>query len=721
MKKMTRNLLTLALLAAGASTGKAQSVTSSDTLKTDTLKSVTVTAAKPYITQKAGKIILQVAESPVAAGGNAYDVIKRAPGVMELQGDLQFRGKKVTVLMDGRLINLDGAELNNLLTNTPANTIASVEIIPNPSAKYDAKGGVVINIITTKSKKFGTNGTITAGTGGGIYGRYNGGLSLNHRSGKLNAYGSYDYTHSQKYSDVSSLRLLNDASITENNHTIAAYNNHFLKAGLDYDINKNQSIGILFKGGIAETNKTLDNRSKLSDLRAGADSLSAMQSTGYSRITNPSVNMYYKIRLDSTGKELTVNADYFSYNKKWNDDFVTRYFDTKGNEYTSAYFLRDQSPAANSVKAISADYVQPLKFGKLEAGVKATFTTTDNDVLWEQQQDGQWVSDPGKTNHFIYKENVNAAYATLSGTFKKFDWEAGLRAEQTNTEGYSVTMDQVNRRNYTQLFPNVSLGWNQSADNQFSFAYRKSIQRFQFDVVNPFIIYRSQYSYYQGNPAIRPSIQHNFSVSHTYKNALSTSLSYMYFTDALGTTYRNGTTPGSVITSSENLGTLDVWSADISYSKSFLNNKWVATNNVSVFYGKYNTPEAELNQGMVSTMITSHNMFLLPKGFKTEVFARYTSPMLFSGMKIRGNYSIDLGVSKSVFSKRGTIALNVSDVFNTDVARWEVNAFKVNTITRAKSESRILKLQFTWKFGNHNVKAASNRKTGLENETRRMN
>ncbi len=686
-----------------------------------TLQTVTITAAKSFVVQKNGNIVLNVAESPIAAGGRVYDVLKRAPGVTIQNGELQFRGKKVTVLLDGRHTNLDGEQLNNLLTTMVANGIATIELIPNPSARYDAKGGAVINIISAKNKKFGINGSVTAGIGGGFYGRYNGGLGLNYRNQRINAFGNYDYQHQQYYSDVYSNRSLNNlASISESTYAVTRRDNHSFKGGFEYAFDSRHTIGVLVRGVVGIGHKSSGILSALHNGGDMADSFSRSGMRNYSRIATPSINIYYKAILDSSGRELNLNADYFTYNKNWNDDFTTRYYDPKGQEYTTALLLRDQSPARNTVRAFSADYSHPFKGGKLEGGLKTTFTTTDNDIRWEQQVGGAWETDTGKTNHFIYRENILAAYMSLGKTLNKWGFQGGLRVEQTNTTGDLVTKQIVDHRNYFNIFPTAAVTYDPSENHSFSFSYRKSIQRFQFDVVNPFIAYQSQYSYYQGNPAIRASIAHNFEISHAFKNQLFSSIGYAHYTDALAEVFRNGPVAGSVISSSENVGTVDAVSANISWSKSLLKGKWSTTNSVSTFYGKYNTPQKEQNDARVTANISSENIVLLPKGFKAEVYASYTSPMIIGVFRIQSVYSVDLGLSKSILQGKGNIAFNVSDVFNTDRSRYEVRSFGIQSFYRVKKESRFIKLVFTCKFGNRNVKVNSNRKTGVENESRRM-
>jgi hypothetical protein len=331
-----------------------------------------------------------------------------------------------------------------------------------------------------------------------------------------------------------------------------------------------------------------------------------------------------------------------------------------------------------------------------------------------------WYTDSGRTNHFIFSENIVAAYINGNRQIGKYSMQAGLRAEQTYTKGDLVTWNRQSKRNYFNLFPNVNMGYALNDNNEFSISYRKSIQRFKFDVVNPFIVFRSQYNYYQGNPNIRPSISHNFEVSHSFKNHLFSSIGYSHYTDALSEVYRPGSLAGSVISMSENIGTGDMFSATVSHTKGLLRNKWNMTNTINTMYCKYNTADPDQNQGMITTNISSQHTVLLPHGFKAELFGSYTSPMIIGAYRIRSVVSVDAGITKSVFKNQGTIAVSVTDFFNTSISRFDVKGMGVNSWNRNKTESRFVKINFTWKFGNKNVKASASRKSGIDAESRRM-
>lgn len=687
------------------------------------LKAVTITAAKPFIVMSADKLTLNVASSPLAAGGNAYDVLLRAPGVVEQNNSLNLNGKSVTVLINGRPSNLSGEDLKTMLSAMQANGIEKVELLSNPSAKYDAQGASIINIILAKNKNFGTNGTATLGIGIGRYVRDNTGVTLNYRNANTNIYAGYDYAYNPQYIQNGSDRNIGSTvSIVESEYEVRKRSNHNYKIGIDYDLNKRSSFGFLAKGISVVRDRQVDHNTTLHIIGLANDSASNIITIGAANIFNPSINIYYKTLLDSAGKQdIIINADYFNYNRKWNDDFTTRYYNEKGIEYQSPFYLRDNSPAIIDLKSITADYTATSKFGKWEAGLKTSFAKTDNDVLWEQQVGSNWKVDAGKTNHFIYKENIIAGYLSLNKTIKKYSIQAGLRTEYTSTNGTSITANQTNINRYLSLFPNVAVSYTKSALHMFKISYRKSLQRFGYEVVNPFVVYQSQFSYTQGNPKILPTHVHAIELTHVYKYQLFTTLSYSHITQTLAQVYKPGL-DSSIISTYENLNNASVVSLTVTYQKNFFNGKWGTVNTLGAYYAKYDALSfGNPVNSKVTGYINTTNTFMLPRKWKGEIQAYYSTPIASGIYTIDGMWQVNIGFSKPIMNSKATLACNIKDLFNTFEYRINTlyNGGTINTYN--KPESRFVNLVFTYKFGNSKVRANKNRTTGLDDEKSRLN
>ncbi len=677
------------------------------TLENNYLQKVTVTSAKPFIVMGTNKITLNVSQSAIAAGSNAYEVILKAPGIIEQNEQLNFKGKSVNIYINGRPSQISGSDLKNMLTNMQANNIEKVEILPNPSAKYDAQGGSIINIVLAKNKAYGTNYTLTTTVGTGRHARTTNGLDFNSRNKKLNLYGGYTYANNRQYFLSNTTRTLSYANLTADEFDQRTRNNNSYKLGLDYDYSKKSSIGFLLNGYKNFRGRTVTNSSILHYNNSRADSLATVNTIGSAIFSSPTINVYYKTKFDSTDKELTINADYIHYKKDWYDNFTNNYYDEKGQEYAQPDFLRDNSPANINVYAFSADYVQPTKNGKWEAGVKATFSNTDNNVQWENKTTNNWMVDNGKTNHFIYKENVNAAYLNYNRTIKKWSIETGLRMEQTNTNGNSITANKINKNNYINWFPNVGVEFTKNKNNVIGFAYRKSIERFGFDYVNPFVVYQNQYAYSQGNPLIQPQINHAFEMSYVYKQVYSFSLSYIRGVKSLGELYLQA--PNNVtISSYGNFNSNDIFYFS-AYGSKKLFKKWTITLVPVVGYIALNNASNGIAQGDVKkillTQLNWQNSIAFKKGLTAELNFNYVSPYQYGSYTTKLFFNSSFGLSKPIFKGKVTARLGVTDIFNTVNSNKVLDYDGIKSIVNYKAESRFINLMLRYKFGNKNVRA----------------
>lgn len=716
-KLIQQHLLTL-LLAMTCFTASAQNIPSKDSsslMASKDLKGVTVSSKKPFVVISADKTTLNVAQSSIAAASQVYDIIKKAPGVAE-QGDaLLLKGKSVRVLVNGRPVNLSGEDLKTYLSSLPGTSVEKIELIGNPSSRYDAQGGSVINIVLAKNKALGTNYTATLGLGTGKYLKGNTGLDVNHRSKNINIFGSYNFIHSREYSSGNGTRYLPGGTIHSSEYGERDRNSSTYRLGMDYEISKRSTAGFLVNGYFTDRKREADNTALLHHNNSLEDSLSKVATGSRTRLNGPSVNVFYKTKIDSTGKELTLNADYMNFHKNWNDEFTNRYFNGKGQEYTSPSYIRNYSPADINVYAFAADYIQPSKKGKWEAGIKSSYTVADNAVNWENNNGSGWTNDAGKTNRFIYKEWVNAGYVNYSTTIKKWDLQGGLRAELTHTTGNSVTLQQVNSKDYINLFPSLSVQFNKNDNNQFGFNYRRSIYRYGFSYVNPFIVYQNRYAYSKGNPSIQPELSDNFELSYTYKQAYSASLNYIHGRRTLGEIYLQGDS-NITISSYGNYQSSDIVYLSLSANQA-IGKHWNTSINPMAGYMMLNSTSDAVttssSRNVLVTQVNWMNSFTFKKGWNAEFSLMYLSPFQYGSYKTKTLFSTDLGVSKTVLKGKGSLKLAVTDIFNTLAYNKEVDYDGVISSIHQKEESRFVNLVFRYKFGNARVKGRTQRSSKL--------
>lgn len=693
------------------------------TLEANQMNMVTIEAKKKVIEIRGNKVLFNVAQSPIASGKTLYDAIKQMPGVFEQNNALAYQGKKIAIYIDGRQNYLSGEELKTYLQSQPANTVDQIEILANPSAKYDAQGGSVMNIKSIVNKNYGTNGSLVLGSGLGKHLQNNEGINQNYRTNGVNVYGSYNHSYIKKYNNTFSDRVQAvDLNVISDEKSTRATDGHSVKAGIDWDLNKKNTIGFLLKGTLMNINREWKNSTLLDYAGNRADSTSYVNTKGTGKYTIPSFNVFYKSILDTSKRALTFNLDYFKYDKSSQNNYTTTFFDAQQTEYEQALLLRDNSPTVNQVYAFAADYVNPLKNGSVEAGIKTYFTKTNNNTLWETNANQEWIYDATRSNHFIYKELISAAYLNYNGTFKKVTVTGGLRYELTNTKGELKTGDTTTNRNYSNLFPAVNIAYNANENNAFGVSYRKSIQRFGFDVVNPFILYKNQYAYYQGNPNIRPEISHNFDISYTYKSSLSFKLNYTKANDALAPVYFNGA-DNVLISSQDNLSNSSTFYFSNDYYTS-IKGVWDISLSNMVGFIKFNQlvdGKNILNNSNWVYQATMSNSFNMGKGWSSEVFVMYLSPFSQGIYKTKSLFELDLGVSKSILKKKANIRFSVDDIFNTYNQRYTVDYQGVNAYYNQKSESRFFNLSFSYKFGSSSVKSSKTRKINADEIRSRMN
>ncbi|MCW3464743.1 TonB-dependent receptor family protein [Chitinophaga nivalis] len=686
------------------------------------LNSINITARKPFIEQSLGKLTVNVSESPAAAGNTLEEILKRSPGVkVNDDGSVTLNGKKVMMYIDGRPSYLTGEAFKNLLVATSGNNVDKIELISNPASKYDAQAAAVIDIKIKKIKHGGFNGRVSVGGGGGRYGRYTGGLDLNYRNNKLNIYGGYDYLHNQSYLNTQTDREMgashtNPPHIYDDAYDVRKRDIHNINAGINYDFNASNTMTLELKNtwfirDIAATSQTT-----FLNARPGQPDVAfTTTQTGNARFSSPSANLYYRHKFDTLGKEIVFNGSYYHYNQQWQDEFITDYDKKQPVEY-----LRNNSPQTIMMKSLSADYSQPVKTGKLDAGLKTVFVKTDNNIQWENWKGKDWETDAGKTNYFIYHENVNAGYITYANQFKKVVVQAGLRVENTQVKGTSVTTRQEFTKSYTQLFPSAALQYLISDNHQLGLTYRRSIDRPNYDLVNPFLIFQSKYNVFRGNPDLNPQLVSSVELSHSFKNSLITTLSYARTKDVFTPIYKQGP-ENTLITTYENLHTYDLAYAGLTYSKD-LTKWWTTATSLQGYYVRFNySNDIPLADSRPGYYINSSNTFLLPGDIKMEISGLYSS-RASSGLNDVGAYwSVNAGLQKKILQKKGTLSLNVNDIFKS-TKYWNRSEYQhINVYQFMRYDSRYAMLTFSYRFGNQHIKSSESRQTAIEDEKKRVN
>jgi iron complex outermembrane receptor protein len=683
------------------------------------LSAVTVTGTKPLIERQADKTVMNVENSVLSAGNSAIEILQRAPGVtIDKDDNISLKGKQgVTVMINDKLTYLSASELASLLRSTDGTTIQSIEIITNPSAKYDAAGNSgIINIKLKKNRQVGTNGSITLGAGYGKYGKDNTSLTLNHRQGKLNVFTTLSRGDNKRFNKIGLDRNVVNAAGNNNYFTqttdlinTRSFNNY--RVGADYDITDKQTIGVAVSGYYNTDKDRGTTLTQIGRQIGKPDTLLTTSSNVPQKYNNFSVNLNDRLQLDTSGQQLGIDLDYLKYNNSSNAQYNAIYRNMDGSAPRAPSYVRNQSPSTINIYTGKADYTYPFsKTLKLETGLKFSHVKTDNDLQAQSSTDDiTYANDAKRTNHFIYSEDIDAAYVNLNKSFKKTSVQAGLRAEYTQSDGNLITQNNRVQRSYLNFFPSVFINHDFSDKHSLGFTYSRRIDRPNYEDLNPFVFFLDQYSYQQGNPFLKPQYTNSFELNYSYNKTVNVSLGYSKTTDVLTELlYSDPKTLATIITKT-NLNVQNNW--NLSLNTPYTVTKWWTGNvNATAFYLGFKTDTSAngaLNNGKIAYQLQSTQTYVLGKTYKAELIGNYQSSLVYGYFQVKPQYSVDLGISHSFANKKANIKFAVNDIFN--IRRNDVNSVAGNNVImiRQKNETRVFRLNFTYNFGNTKIKGST--------------
>ncbi|WEK18088.1 MAG: TonB-dependent receptor [Candidatus Pedobacter colombiensis] len=694
------------------------------------LKGVEIVRQKPLIERMVDKTVINVENSTLTAGNSALDILEKLPGItVDKDGKISQRGKQgVNVMLDGKPTYLSSEQLANLLRTTEGNAIQSIELITNPSAKYDAAGNSgIINIKLKKNRNYGTNGSIDAGVGYGKYYKANGGLALNHREKKFNIFGNFYYGRNKRYSGTDITRTnntsVNKTYFDQTNYNLRFRNNINYKGGIDYFINDKNTIGFSFNGYKSDGKNESEVLTLIGNQPLKTDSSVVARNPNDFKYTGISYNLNYKGTIDTLGQEISIDADYSNYMGRQNNNFNNQYFDAQGQILKPDYLFRNATPTKTNIKATKADYTYPInKEMKLEAGLKSSFVKTDNNFIFENFEHNNWINDSNRSNQFLYDENINAVYSSLNTKFKTTAVQFGLRAEQTNSKGNSISNNKVVNRHYINLFPSVFITQTLSKDQDIGFSYSRRIDRPDYESLNPFVYYLDLYSYRFGNPFLKPQYTNSFEVSYNYKKNLNITFGYSRTTDVISNVLLTDTAKKTIFISYQNLATQDSYNVNLTYPIK-ITTWWNSSNNLNGYYNKFKTPDllgSSYESGRVAFRLNTTQTITLTPTTNIEFSGYYQSKQVSGTLLLDPQYSVDLGIKKSIMDKKMDIKLAVNDIFKTEGNKITSALPSQQYIIKERWESRIFRLSCTYRFGSNDIKAASKRSSSSETEEKRV-
>lgn len=697
------------------------------------MNNVTVSARKPMIEVKADKTVLNVENSINAVGQDALELLRKAPGVLVDKDDnISLSGKNgVQVYIDGKPSPLSGKDLSDFLKTMQSNQIESVEVITNPSAKYDAAGNAgIINIKLKKNKAFGTNGSVNAGYNIGIFPKYNSGISLNHRNKKINVFSNYNFNSNLNENFMNLYRTLGDTLFDQRSVMRFQGISHGFKAGLDYFINNTSTIGIMANGNISNNVFSNTSSTDISYTKA-AELVKILKADNRNDMNRSNLNLNTNYRYaDTSGRELNIDADYGRYRIKGDQLQPNYYFDKNGNA-SSQLIYNMLSPTDIDIYSLKSDYERNFKKGRLGLGGKISYVDSKNDFQRYNVFTSGKVMDTLRSNNFHYKENINAVYANYNKQYKGFMVQLGLRVENTNATGKSTgytgtsgnykAYDSSFTRSYTDLFPSAAVTFNKNPKSQWSVTYSRRIDRPSYQDLNPFEFKLDEYTFQKGNTQLTPQYTNSIGITHTYNFFLTTTLNYSHV-DNVFSQFIDTTEKSKSFITKKNLAKQNIVSLNVSMPFQY---KWYNMFlNVNAYYTKYNAdfgPGRQVDLDAYAVNIYGQQSFKLNKTFTAELSGFYSSPSIWQGtFQSKEMWSMDAGLMANLMKGKMNIKATVTDVFQTQRWRGVSDFAGQKVIASGGWESRQFRLNLTYRFGNMQVKSARQRKTAADEESKRV-
>ncbi len=677
------------------------------------MEAITITAQKAFIEKKIDRIVVNPDALVTNAGLNGLEILERSPMVrVDENGIISLRGRQgVVVFIDDKPTYLSTKDLAGFLAGLPSGSIESIEIMTNPPAKYDAAGSAgVINIKLKRLTTKGYNGNVQISGSRSNYWRGNTNINLNYRVNKINFFTSIGLGLHNSHQDLTINRNYLDnqnqlnSKFTQRSFIRRGNRSANLKLGMDYYINKKSTLGVMLTGNsIFITSKTDNDAILTNAVQAPLNYVNAVTPNN-ALWNNISVNLNYNYKIDTLGKEISANLDYLSYDNNADQSLTNSIFD--GNRtFQNRTILASKFPATIDIKTAKVDYVNPLKNGaKIEIGLKSSLVNTKNNADFSDVINGENVYNGQFSNKFQYDENINAGYLNYSQNIGKFAIQAGLRAENTNIKGYQygnpTQKDSTFNRNYTNLFPTLFLQYtaDSAQHHQFGFSYGRRISRPDYQSMNPFIYPLDAYTLYAGNPFLQPTFTQNFELSHTYKGQITTTLTYTYQNDDIGETIERS---NNVFYSRPNNYGVSYYYG-VTVNANFDVNKWwsvqlytelINVNTNARLYGQ------NIDLSQTHWFIGPTNQFKINKQWTAELGGRYTTSALAGQFVVIPVGNIFVGVAKKVFKNKGTVKVNVSDLFYTQQPGGDMRGLQNATANwHSYLDSRVFTLSLSWRF-----------------------
>ena len=696
------------------------------------LQAITVTGSKPLFQKLDDRIVVNVSSSSLNAGSNAMEVLTRSPGVAVDQNDnISLKGKKgVTIMIDGKPSPMSEADLANYLKSLPSETIDRIEIITNPSSKYEASGSSgIIDLRLKKDQRYGMNGTLNASLGQGKYSKYNLGTTFNYRNKYVNVYGNYSYNYKDQYNEYLSNRHFSENGVAQGSYDQDDYIKFPMKIntarlGIDYFPDKNTIIGLVAYGNFYQMNwRSMDTSTAWSPVQK-IDSSYHSLAISKDRFVNTTYNLNFKHNFSQIST-VSVDVDYGEFSNTSTSSNYTLFYDDVGQSQRIPLKLTGTQSGNIEIRSGKLDYVKKLpNEGEIQAGLKISKVTSITDALFYNVSSGNPVLDTLETNHYKYIETNNAAYVNFKTKFNKLNVQAGLRLEQTGLDGKQDNGNVHFDSSYLKIFPTAIINYAFKNEQSIGISFGRRIDRPTYKQLNPLVHLLDVSTYLAGNPGLQPEFTWSYELNYSRKS-LNASLNYSRTSNHItlvtfpNPKLSNGTNKVNLQTE---INVPDYQHAGFTLSIPFtISKNWNVITNGTLFRNSYNAyiTNTILNASITGYNLTVNNSIKLSKDITAELNGEYNSADREGFIYGQAVWQLNAGLQKTILKNKGSLKLAATDFFLTYnyVGTNDVTGY--HEVWSSTVDTRVVTLSFNWRFGNNKISAARSHTTSSEEESKR--
>ncbi|MBW3518311.1 outer membrane beta-barrel family protein [Flavobacterium sp. NKUCC04_CG] len=689
------------------------------------LSEIVIEGKKKVFETKIDRTVFNVENSIIASGGDALEAIKATPGIIVTNDDIKIIGKtSISVMIDDKIVQLSGEDLNNYLKTLSADNIQKIEVITTPPAKYDAQGNSgLLNIVLKTKRENAWNNSVRLNYFQATDAYYKFGDTFTYAKDKFSAQASIDLTKGKTRGIERLNNYFADETWVAEDLAKNEMDNLSAKIAMDYQISPKSRLGAQYMHGIYK-NTSIEDITNTNLYDANQQPFSHILTTGGADRKDlfDNLNFNYEYKMDTLGKKLTTNLDYFDSNKNNYRPFESEQIFFPNTTPSSSMKATSSSKMDIKIYSAKVDFEHPTKFAKLEYGAKANFITNASDSRYYDRITGTTVEDITKSDQFNYKENTQSLYVSGSKEWNsKWTSQFGLRMEATQTQGNSIAMNRTDKRDFIDFFPTAYLQYKPNDDHAININYSKRINRQSFWELNPFRWYVDAYSYSEGNPFLKPYNTHNAELSYSYKTNWVTKIAFSKTLNG-STQIQNIDEETKLRTfTRENFYDLEAYSISQTYTFSKYN-WWQSVNVLTAMYAK--TSNIDPSKSMHNMLndsgfyFSTNNSFKINTNLSMELNGYFSSKTSYLVYQIDPQADVSFGASYKMMDGNLRWNLNVSDIFKTSESKLYTSTTTTKTMINNRNQTRELRIGVTYNFGNKNIKS-KNTTTGNEEERNR--